>query len=266
MKLEFCYDMQVSFQTPITEHYYALMCLPQDTRRQRVLHQLLTIEPDGPQDIEEDYFGNQILRGQIEEAHTSFNVKLEGVVETGMAPHEAYEEQPSAIYRVFSQYTNPGTTLRAFYQKMREAMPPEMQTEEAVYERAHYWMQAIGAHMTYEPGVTDVETRAEEAFAGGKGVCQDYAHIYLALLRQDGISARYVVGMMEGEGASHAWVEVNCKGYWYGFDPTNQLLVGDQYIKISHGRDYADCIVIRGIFRGGAEQSQRITVSVKGVK
>jgi len=148
---------------------------------------------------------------------------------------------------------------------VRAELKDAEQAENTTYDRAHYWMKALVSRMVYQPGITNVHTTAEEAFALGQGVCQDFAHIYLSLLRLDGINARYVVGMMAGEGESHAWTEVNCKGYWYGFDPTNQLLVNDQYIKISHGRDYADCIVTRGIFRGAADQAQRITVTVKGV-
>lgn len=264
MTLNFCYDMQVSFSEAVTEHHYALMCLPKDTARQKIRTLYLTVDPEGQQDIEADYFDNQIIRGQIDEPHSHFTVKVQGSAETGLALHEAYEEEPSAIFRVFSKCTNPGNSLRAFYKAMREAMPPELKKPEAVYERAHYWMKVLGERMSYQPGVTHVHTTAEEAFALGQGVCQDYAHIYLALLRLDDVPARYVVGMMAGEGESHAWAEVSCKGYWYGFDPTNQLLVNDQYIKISHGRDYEDCIVTRGIFRGMAEQAQRITVTVTG--
>ena len=277
MTLEFCYDMQVSFSAPVTEHHYALMCLPKDSARQRIRTLFVTVEPEAEQDIDTDYFENQIIRGQIDEAHDAFRVKVQGTADTGLALHEAYEEVPSAIYRVFSKYTNPGTQLRAFYKEAWAAMPEALQGNladpmnaalqaETAYDRAHYWMNALASRMEYRPGITDVHTMAEEAFALGQGVCQDYAHIYLSLLRLDGINARYVVGMMAGEGASHAWVEVNCKGYWYGFDPANRLLVNDQYIKISHGRDYADCIVTRGIFRGAAEQTQQITVTVKGVQ
>ena len=269
MTLDFCYDMQVSFSVPVTEHHYALMCLPKDTARQRIRTLYLTVEPEGEQDIDKDYFENRIIRGQINEPHNVFRVTIQGSADTGLALHEAYEENPSAIYRVFSKCTNPGSSLRAFYKSLREAMPAELkdaeQAENTTYERAHYWMKALVSRMVYQPGITNVHTTAEEAFALGQGVCQDFAHIYLSLLRLDGINARYVVGMMAGEGESHAWTEVNCKGYWYGFDPTNQLLVNDQYIKISHGRDYADCIVTRGIFRGAADQVQRITVTVKGV-
>ena len=95
-----------------------------------------------------------------------------------------------------------------------------------------------------------------------KGVCQDYAHILIALLRMMRIPARYVVGMMIGEGFSHAWVEMEADGRWYGLDPTNDVLVGENYIKISHGRDYNDCIVNKGVFTGMASQKQDISVIV----
>ena len=85
----------------------------------------------------------------------------------------------------------------------------------------------------------------------------------LCLLRMEGISARYVTGMMLGEGASHAWGEALCNGYWYGFDPTNNLLVDDAYIRVGCGRDSADCSIIRGTFYGLASQVQRECVTVE---
>ena len=97
----------------------------------------------------------------------------------------------------------------------------------------------------------------------GKGVCQDYAHILIALCHMDGIGARYVVGFMIGEGATHAWVEIMCGGYWYGLDPTNNLMVDETYIKLSHGRDYNDCTVVRGSFYRQASQHQEVYVSVE---
>ena len=97
----------------------------------------------------------------------------------------------------------------------------------------------------------------------GKGVCQDYSHILLSLCRMEGIPCRYVVGMLIGEGASHAWVEICSEGRWIALDPTNNLVVDDQHIKISAGRDYQDCIINQGIFTGQTRQTQQILVSVK---
>jgi transglutaminase-like putative cysteine protease len=87
----------------------------------------------------------------------------------------------------------------------------------------------------------------------------------IALLRMSGIPARYVVGMMMGEGFSHAWVEALIDGEWIGFDPTNDKNVDDTYIKISNGRDYQDCIVNRGVFYGCVTQNQNIKVIVSEV-
>lgn len=123
-------------------------------------------------------------------------------------------------------------------------------------------MHKLHQDFTYEKGVTTFLTTAEEAMTLKKGVCQDYAHILIALLRMMRIPARYVVGMMTGEGFSHAWVEMEADGKWYGLDPTNDVLVDENYIKISHGRDYDDCIVNKGLFTGMASQKQDIRVIV----
>ena len=91
----------------------------------------------------------------------------------------------------------------------------------------------------------------------------DYAHILLSLCRMEGIPARYVVGMLTGEGASHAWVEIYDNRKWYALDPTNMLIVQDEHIKISSGRDSQDCRMNHGIMVGNAFQTQEVEVTVK---
>lgn len=98
-----------------------------------------------------------------------------------------------------------------------------------------------------------------------EGVCpvkNIYSHILIAFCHLAQIPARYVVGMLEGEGASHAWVEIYDGGFWYALDPTNNLIVSDSHIKISHGRDYKDCLINQGVFTGNTEQRQEISVHV----
>ena len=98
-------------------------------------------------------------------------------------------------------------------------------------------MNAINGAMVYMPGETTIHTTAAMALSGGKGVCQDYAHILIALCRMAGIPARYVAGAMVGEGATHAWAEVWLDGVWTGADPTHCRMTDETYIKFSHGRD-----------------------------
>jgi transglutaminase-like putative cysteine protease len=109
--------------------------------------------------------------------------------------------------------------------------------------------------LTYEYGVTNVATTAVEAVAGGRGVCQDYAHIMLALCRAVGLPARYVSGHLVGEGGSHAWVEVVVTGEGgpvvaMAFDPTHDRRAGRDYLTVAVGRDYADVAPTSGTFEG----------------
>ena len=126
-------------------------------------------------------------------------------------------------------------------------------------------MGALYRDFCYTSGSTDIYTTASQAFAKGEGVCQDYAHIMITLCRILGIPARYVNGLMIGEGYSHAWVEIYTGEGWYGLDPTNNLHVDDYYIKFAHGRDYSDCILDKGLFRGITNQTQEIYVNVEEI-
>jgi transglutaminase-like putative cysteine protease len=89
-------------------------------------------------------------------------------------------------------------------------------------------------------------------------VCQDFAHILIALCRLSGILARYAAGFPEGEGSTHAWVEYYEDGSWKAVDPTHNRLVETGYIKLSHGRNFGDCSIEKGIFSGIAEQNLNV--------
>lgn len=131
--------------------------------------------------------------------------------------------------------------------------------------------QTVHDRMIYLPGATDVGTIASHALADGRGVCQDYTHIMLAMLRVLGIPARYTSGYFHQEGtvdevgeqASHAWVEVwfPSEG-WIGVDPTNDRLVDERYIRVAYGRDYGDVTPVRGSYRGAETSLLDVDVSV----
>ena len=124
-------------------------------------------------------------------------------------------------------------------------------------------MQELRKRFTYQSGATNINTTAEEALTLGKGVCQDFAHMQIAVCRALSVPARYVVGMQEGTGETHAWVEIYDNGIWVGIDPTNHKMVNDRYLTLSHGRDFADCGINRGLFVGGGTQTQTVEASVK---
>lgn len=202
-------------------------------------------------------FGSRRIYGCLDEPHTDFTIEVSGQVKTGLEIFEEYCEDPlkSAVFRVQSGLTQPGPAIRAFYDGL--------DLQGSAYDRALTIRKAVHEAFQYTPGTTAAHESGENAFARRQGVCQDYAHVMLSLLRMEGIPARYVTGMLMGEGASHAWVEAQCENWWYGFDPTNDLLVDDSYIRIGCGRDSADCAIIRGTFYGLAAQVQREQVRVE---
>ena len=161
-----------------------------------------------------------------------------------------------------SRFTEPNPSLIETATELRAATPA--QTIDQVVGWVH------GA-LEYVRGVTSVKTCATEAFEAKRGVCQDFAHLALSMLRACGIPARYVSGYLhpdpeaavgeEALGESHAWVEA-WAGDWWGVDPTNEMTVGLRHILVARGRDYGDVAPIKGIYAGGAEHESTVTVSI----
>jgi transglutaminase-like putative cysteine protease len=127
-------------------------------------------------------------------------------------------------------------------------------------------MHALNAHISYQPGTTAVDTSASEAFASGKGVCQDHTHAFLACARSLGIPARYVSGYLFADSAdhlaSHAWAEAWLDGAWYSFDVTNCLAKPERHLKLAVGLDYLDACPVRGMRRGGGCEQMHARVDV----
>ena len=136
--------------------------------------------------------------------------------------------------------------------------------------------ELIPDRFEYRPGVTYVGSTVEDLLGMGAGVCQDFAHLALVLLRRRGIAARYVSGYLWAgqddssdslEVDTHAWVEALLPGtdghgepVWVGADPTNRSLTGETHVKIGHGRFYSDVPPVKGLYMGGA--SADLTASV----
>lgn len=144
-----------------------------------------------------------------------------------------------------------------------------------VFEQAVAIMHWVHREFRYDTGSTHVNTHLEEAFALRRGVCQDFTHVMLGLCRAVGIPARYASGYLYngprdhlvGAQASHAWPEVFFPGIgWIGFDPTNETLADERYIKIAVGRDYDDVAPVRGTYHGSGHCKMSVTVEVEKVE
>ncbi len=252
--------MRLSFSGAVTNQRFSLKCIHHDTDMQHIDEISISVYPDHITSEDTDSYGNITLFGYTNEFHNSFGFDITGMATTGLSEYEKSQElHRVGLYRYQTPITMPGNSIVDFYSGLSLS---EMKNAK---DKALHIMERLNEVFVYGQGCTCMETTAEQALSGGTGVCQDYAHIMLSLCRIEKIPCRYVAGMMMGEGRSHAWVEVWDDRKWYGFDPTNRKLVDDEYIKISNGRDSADCLVNQGIFTGNVTQTQGIRVIVEEV-
>ena len=140
----------------------------------------------------------------------------------------------------------------------------------SVYTAVKQLNEYVYNNFNYIKGITTVETTLDEIWKLKAGVCQDFAHILLVMLRLLGIPARYVSGYvcpndnnLRGEGATHAWVEAYIPFYgWLGTDPTNNCMVNDLHVRLAIGRNFSDCSPVKGTYKGTAKQTLEVGVSV----
>lgn len=219
------------FDPVVRRHSYKLRVQPMESECQRVVSSQVVLTPATDVNYAVDSFGNNVIFGLIDDEHGSFNVLSKGVVECG--EYGIADTMPAEYYRYPTPLTQWNDDLRAL---ATGCDPVEI-------------MHAIHSKMRYQRFVTTNATTAIEAYYGGVGVCQDFAHVMIAACRATGYLARYVNGMVVGEGETHAWVEVyRPDGRWVGYDPTFDRRITTGYIKFAHGRDTNDCPVNRGRF------------------
>ena len=258
-RLSFEYTTTVDFSSPVTDHFFVLRCLPASGNGQRV-DAWLALDPDVPFAEQADGFGNRLVVGSIAREHSSFSYRVSGTAEVDLDRREPCEAHP--VFRYESPLARMSDGLARLLAESGVAAAGAREGAPSVEECRRLAGVVHGA-LRYEPGSTTVATTAAEAFAQGAGVCQDFAHVLVALLRAAGAPARYVSGLTVGEGATHAWAQAHVDGRWVGFDPTRGVDEDDGYVAIAVGRDWSDCPVERGTFLGSADQTQTVFMRVE---
>lgn len=258
-KLVFDYTMKLTFSSPVTDHRFQLRCMPASGPRQQVVDAKVTVEPEVTLERSVDSFNSVVITGFMPQPHSYFTYSVTGIA---FVDNEHIKPEPdNPLYCFDSALTVPGPVLRALTDVCRKRL--ESTGADTPLEMAQVVMDEVYHAFTYAPGSTTVRTTAEQALTLAKGVCQDYAHVMLAVCRHLGLTTRYIAGLLGGEGATHAWVEVYHRDRWLGLDPTHNRLVDDDYITLAHGRDYRDCMLDIGIFSGNdVRQSQWVNASV----
>jgi len=248
-RLSFYFATHNRYSEPVCDHDFLLRCVPQDLPEQQVLDWSLTVLPRPVESNPgKDSFGNVTYGARLPEAHDHLHYVVRG---TAVRDDSLREPAPAmACYRFPSSLTQPSPLL--------EELATTVPQEGSPLEQAARLSLAVHDRMAYVASVTDVHTTATQALAQGKGVCQDFTNILLALCRMRGLTVRYVSGIPLGEGPSHAWGEVWQEGIWYGLDPTRACPANEGYLKLCCGRDFADCPIETGVFHGFASQDQEV--------
>ncbi len=253
-ELEFTYKMQIEFSSDVIKHCYSLRCIPFDNEFQKITRLNVEISPSNVQTLTTDGFGNTVLTDRIVIPHRLFSVNVNGKAIVDNSKKEP--EKLNGIYKYPSFYTKIGENAERFI----STLPSDFVTTPE--ETSVKLMNEIRKVFLYKSGATDINTTADQALKIKCGVCQDYAHIFIALSRYFNIPARYVAGILKGTGETHAWAEFYDNGIWKGIDVTNNKLVDDTYLKLSHGRDFGDCGINRGLLIGGGSQKQTVFAQV----
>ena len=276
-----------SYAAEVTDGANQIMLYPlPDERLQVARHEVCVSSDSGarhgpPIDTYVDAFGNTVGVFTVLDPHTVLVIESSADVTTH-AIQFPMDEQPAEqqwqdlrsrqFDPAFIDFLNQSefksladvkTTLRQLTSQTEKPLKNALVLSEYVFD-----------NFEYRQGVTNVETPAEDIWQLKAGVCQDFAHILLALLRQVGIPARYVSGYVcpkkaageaevRGIGATHAWVEAYIPFYgWLGLDPTNNTIVNDGHVRMAVGRNFPDCTPVKGTYKGSGTHKLHVSVHI----
>jgi len=270
------------YEPAVRESVMEVRMQPRTDARQRCLSFSLDVSPRASMMVYRDFFGNAVHHFDIPGQHELIEVAAQAIVEV-LPPLAAtasaagnWEELDERVAQgdywemlLPSQYARPTELL----DKLREQLGLKRQGNPL--ELLQKLNTELYEFFEYAPNTTKVDSPIDEALESRQGVCQDFAHIMIALVRQLKIPCRYVSGYLFHEdstrdrspaGATHAWVEAYLGELgWVAFDPTNNLPGCERHIRVAIGRDYADVPPTRGVHKGEAGSELSVTVSVSPV-
>lgn len=253
---QYTYQTNITFDNKVSNHHFILRCLPFRCKFQDIKEEDYSVSPCKNIMRSTDSFGNEIIYGNTLEPHKSFTFASRGIV--SLRQYLTVEE-PNDIYRLPTSLTQINDEMLKFAYDVCSF------DNKNIIEDTMSIVQALHEKVKYEAFSTNTKTSAIEAFTQGKGVCQDFANIILAILRSQDIACRYISGFIPGEGESHAWIEVNDNGIWYAIDPTRKQLIESDYLKIAQGRDFNDCTMERGVFVGEGFQYKQVHITMSEI-
>lgn len=277
------YRTTIQYDDIVRTSQNELRACPASDEHQQVVAYRVATHPASRVLSYQDYFGTRVDAFGIRDPHVSLEIVAEASVETLPRPVVAVSPRlgdlTAAVFRDEqveylgpSEHTRWDDDVRAAAQRLVDITGDDVV---GVILAIHRFVHTA---LRYAPGATYIGVDVNEVLAKAQGVCQDYAHLAIAMCRSVGIPARYTSGYFfaasEQSGAdvdgdevtvqTHAWFEAAVPGWgWMALDPTNALQVGQRHISIGHGRDYDDVPPLRGVFTGGGRPSTDATVAIR---
>jgi transglutaminase-like putative cysteine protease len=275
-RLRIEHTTRVKYAGPVLTSFNEARMTPLTLPTQTTLESRVTVGPGVPVWTYNDYWGTYVSAFDLPDSHDDLLIRAVATVETegpagipaeGRLDWESLRERaPEGRLLEFLLPTTLTTVTPEIVAAVTDdllSMPPD-EAAEAISSR-------VRDRVSYMPGATGVRTDAQEAWDKGQGVCQDMAHVTVALMRAAGLPARYVSGYLHPDpkaepgsiavGQSHAWVEY-WAGSWAALDPTSGAPVGERHVVVARGRDYADVPPLKGIYHGPPESALDVTVEV----
>lgn len=264
------------YNWPIKESINEIRLYPHHFDNQEVLQHQLLITNNPEVEISKDFYGNRVGNFNTIEAHSEMTIESRMLVRVNHSL-KIPEIDSTTVADLAKEKEKSILLLRLCYPEIIEKQDEILSilneidyVDKSILEIAQQCNNYIFNHFTYTKGITNIETTVDEILEIKKGVCQDFAHVLLQLLRTAGIPSRYVSGYicpnesgLRGEGATHAWVEIYTPNQgWLGLDPTNNIWTMDNHVKLSVGRNFYDCTPVKGTFKGLAKQTLSVCVSI----
>jgi transglutaminase-like putative cysteine protease len=263
-----------AYKSAVTASFNEARLTPRSDSRQNVVLNRVETVPATRSYRYVDYWGTAVTTFDLHAPHTELEVTSSSIVETdkGELPKERFgweELQSAAVVDKYDEYLTPThfTPASRRLTRVGERIAKYNDPQAAIIEAANW----VHTELSYVPGTTGVHTTGIDALREGKGVCQDFAHLTLIVLRSMGIPSRYVSGYLHPndqaqvgdtiDGQSHAWVQA-WTGGWWNYDPTNAKEINEQYISVGVGRDYHDVTPLKGIYSGEGSTDLDVVVEI----
>jgi transglutaminase-like putative cysteine protease len=278
-RLRICHRTEVRYSAPAACSVSEARMTPLSLPGQAVLQARLEVSRDSrsgrvPARCYEDCWGTRVTVFEVPEAHRVLLIRAMAVVETSVpvpVPERSrpgWDEIRAAARGPLARYARPTPLTTLSREVIAGVLPGGGLTPG---ETARLICARVRERVRYAPGVTGPGTTAQQAWDGGRGVCQDLAHVTVALLRAAGLPARYACGYLHprpdavpgvtASGRGHAWAEY-WDGCWTPVDPTAGAPVAERHVVVARGRDYADVPPLKGAYRGAPGAAMDVTVEV----